>query len=159
MSRSFHGSSAAWRRVQRAVYEVLEPRCLLAAEVEPNNTAITANAVSISSTPNVSTGAIGSFDDVDFFSFTLSARSGVFFDIDSRDTGLSATLDTSLTVYDAAGSIVQGANNNGRDFDTFTLNDTSSTAVSADSSLYLDLNSGSYVVRVSSNSSRGICSQ
>ena len=123
------------------------------SESEPNDSAGAANAVSVSSTPNIVSAAIGSGTDLDYYSFTLASRSGVFFDIDSRETGLSATLDTVVTVYDSAGSVVQGANNNGRDWDDFTLNDTTATAVSQDSSLYLDLSAGSYVVAVSSNSS------
>ncbi len=153
MSKAIRGRKRARRRGRRMCYESLEQRWMLAAELEPNNSAGLANPVSVSSTPNTISGIIGSASDLDFFSFTLSARSGVFFDIDSRDVGLSATLDTSLTVYDSTGSIVQGANNNGRDWDDFTLNDTTATPVSSDSSLYLDMNPGTYVVKVSSNSS------
>src|SRR5687768_7933180 len=57
------------------------------AESEPNNTAAAANAASVSSTPNIISAAIGSGTDLDYYSFTLASRSGVFFDIDSREAG------------------------------------------------------------------------
>src|SRR5262245_44899061 len=77
-------------------------------EVEPNNTAATANVVTVDTGDILSTlpsnwlqisGSIGAAADADYFRFTLAARSGVFFDIDSRETGLSTTLDSLLTLY------------------------------------------------------------
>ncbi|MEO6436127.1 MAG: pre-peptidase C-terminal domain-containing protein, partial [Tepidisphaeraceae bacterium] len=122
------------------------------SESEPNDTAATATPITVSPTPNIITAAItaGAPTDVDFYSFTLAARSGVFFDVDSREIGLSTTLDSVLTVFNSAGTVNLGGNDDGRDFDGFVLVDDNPTLTSRDSSLYLDLAAGSYVVRVSS---------
>jgi hypothetical protein len=124
------------------------------AESEPNNTPGTATPFSLSATPNIANGQIATGTDQDYYSFTIGARSGVFFDIDSRETGLSTTLDSILTVYNSGGTTVIGTNDDGRDWDDFPLNDTSFTQVSVgnavDSSLYLDLTPGTYYVAVSS---------
>jgi subtilisin-like proprotein convertase family protein len=140
--------------------ELLEERIVLSnfTEVEPNNTAATANAVPVATGDvltalhddwlNISGGIASS--DVDFFQFTLGNRSGVFFDIDSRETGLSATLDSILTVFDAAGTTSMGSNDDGYDFDTGYPAPAFVTGGNGafDSALYLDLNAGTYVVRV-----------
>src|SRR5439155_868324 len=80
---------------------------------------IDSNAVTLP--PNTRTnisGAVNTGTDLDYFRFDLTARSGVFFDIDSREIGLSTTLDTSLTLYAADGTTVLDSNDNGYDFDT-----------------------------------------
>jgi hypothetical protein len=147
-------------RASRATVEQLERRAMLSAaaliaafdmsEGEPNDTAASANSVPVSATPTIVTGSIATGTDVDYFKFTISARSGVFFDVDSREIGLSATLDSVLDVYDGTGATSFGNNDDGRDFDTIALNETTETPnLFGDSSLYLDLNAGTYVVKLS----------
>ena len=103
---------------------------------------------------NVS-GNISSTSDLDFFQFTVSTRSGVFFDIDSRETGLSTVLDSKVTVFDAS-QTVMGSNDDGYDFDTgFPAPFFTAGASSADSSLYLDLTPGTYTVQVNPSSGSG----
>lgn len=128
-------------------------------EVEPNNTPATANVVTVDTGDILTTqpanwlqinGGIGSTSDLDYFRFTLATRSGVFFDIDSRDIGLSATLNTTLVLYDANGTTVLDSNTDGYDFEGFAAPLTGvSSALSPDSSLYRDLNAGTYYIRVS----------
>lgn len=162
--------SGGRRRCGRGVagwFETLEARLNLAtvAESEPNDTFATADAVTIATGDVLTAGAsdwlnisgsISSAADVDFFQFTVSTRSGVFFDIDSRETGLSTSLDSKLTVFDATQTVI-GSNDDGYDFDTgypapfFTAG--SSGAV--DSALYLDLAAGTYRVRVNPMSGTG----
>lgn len=147
-------------RHKKLLLESLEDRLVPSTftEVEPNNTAATANAVTIATGDIITTkpsdwliinGAITSGDE-DFYQFTLASRAGVFFDIDSRDTGLSTTLNSNLQVFDSTGVTQLGNNNDGYDFQGFAVPTTSTpNASSFDSSLYLDLNPGTYVVRVS----------
>src|SRR4051794_41066487 len=81
-------------------------------EVEPNNTVATTNVVPMA-TGDVLTAAAGDWTvvqgavspgtDRDYFRFTLSQPAGVFFNIDSRDAGLSTTLDTMIDVFDSNG--------------------------------------------------------
>ena len=99
-------------------------------------------------------GSVGSGTDADYFAFTLSAASGVFFDLDSRDVGLSTTLDTLLALYDSTGAAIPGASNDdGYDFEGFAVpNASSGSATSRDSSLYVDLAAGTYAIRVTSPS-------
>jgi hypothetical protein len=123
------------------------------AESEPNNTSGQATPITVDSVTNTITASISPIGDLDYFSFTLAQRSGVFFDIDSREIGLSATLNSELTVFAADGVTQVGSNADGDDFETFPLNDTSGTSRSPDSALYLDLAAGSYFVRVSAASS------
>ena len=148
------------QRRRNLVVEVLENRLVPStfAEVEINNTIATANAVTIATGDVLTTsaddwltitGAITAADN-DFFQFTIGTASGVFFDIDSFDIGLSATLNSTLSVFDSASAPVPGGNNNnGYDFQGFAA-PTSSVpgAASPDSSLYLDLAPGTYTVRV-----------
>lgn len=147
--------------------ERLETRLNLSTftESEPNDTAGSADLVAIATGDvltaaandwlNIS-GSISNTADLDFFQFTVSARSGVFFDIDSRETGLSTLLDSKVTVFDSTQTAI-GSNDDGYDFDTgypapfFTAG--SSGAV--DSSLYLDLTPGTYTVRVNPSSGSG----
>ena len=118
-------------------------------ESEPNNTAASATPLAAIAEPVTVAAAVGATGDVDFYAFTLGQRSGVFFDLDSRDVGLSASLNGVLTLYNGAGTTNLGSNDNGYDFDTFALSDTSATSPSQDASLYRDLGPGAYVVRVS----------
>ncbi|HYO07786.1 MAG TPA: SdrD B-like domain-containing protein [Tepidisphaeraceae bacterium] len=118
-------------------------------ESEPNNTVAGANTVAASATPNVISGSMVGGSDVDYFKFTLASRSGVFFDVDSKETGLSTNLDTILEVYEGTGTNVIEVNDDGRDFETLSLNETTETALDyGDSSLYLDLAAGSYVIKL-----------
>src|SRR5688500_16735719 len=88
--------------------EVLERRVLLTttlSESESNNTAATADPIPVSPADRtVVNAAIGSGTDVDYFSFNVPVRSGVFFDVDSFEAGLSTTLDSVLTLFSANGS-------------------------------------------------------
>ncbi|HYO11070.1 MAG TPA: pre-peptidase C-terminal domain-containing protein [Tepidisphaeraceae bacterium] len=119
------------------------------AETEPNDTRALATPFAISSTPNTVSASIGAGGfDVDYYSFSLAARSGVFFDIDAVEAGLS-TIDSTITVYNAAGAVI-GGNDEGRDWDDFILFDTATTPASSDSALYLDLAAGTYYVEVTS---------
>jgi hypothetical protein len=131
------------------------------AEVELNNTIGTANVVTVPANDILTTapadwlaisGSIASGSDVDFYRFTLSNPSGVFFDLHSRDTGLSTTLDSILTLFNANGvAVPNGSNDDGYDFEGFPVPTTSkSDASSPDSSLYVDLAAGTYFLQVSS---------
>ena len=146
--------------------ERLEARLNLSTftESEPNDSSGTADLVTIATGDvltavasdwlNVS-GNISSTSDLDFFQFTVSTRSGVFFDIDSRETGLSTVLDSKVTVFDAS-QTVMGSNDDGYDFDTgFPAPFFTAGASSADSSLYLDLTPGTYTVQVNPSSGSG----
>jgi hypothetical protein len=142
--------------------DLLEDRIVPSSftEVEPNNTVAQANNIPIATGDvltagyddwlNIS-GAISVSNDIDVFRFTLDQRSGVFFDIDSRETGLSTTLNSLVQVFNASGTTSFGSNDNGYDFDTgwpapvLTL-----SSATADSSLYLELNAGTYLVVVAS---------
>ena len=63
-------------------------------------------------------GSISSATDVDYFQFTLTTKSGVFFDVNSIETGLSTTLDSGLVLYDSSGTNVLDSDDNGYDFNT-----------------------------------------
>jgi len=149
------------RSTRSLAVETLEDRLVLStfAEVEPNNTIATANIVNIATGDIVTTkpadwliisGSIAAGADSDYYQFTINNPSGVFFDIDSRDTGLSTTLNSTLAVFDSTGAAVpNGTNNDGYDFQGFNVPTSSvPSATSFDSSLYLDLKAGTYTVRV-----------
>ncbi|MFO0929913.1 MAG: tandem-95 repeat protein [Gemmataceae bacterium] len=151
------------RRPRRLSVEPLEARLTpsVYTEAEPNNPLSNANFVPVP-TGDVTTaartdwlsisGAIGSNSDVDYFKFTVSARSGVFFDIDSRETGLSSSLDASLNLYDAGGNLLTtNAADDGYDFEGFAVPNTATAdASSYDPSLYQELTPGTYYIGVSS---------
>lgn len=120
-------------------------------ETEPNNTAATADNITITVGDRAMIpGSINPANDLDYFRFTLTARMGMFFDIDSRETGLSTTLNSVLTLYDSSGTTVLDSNDNGYDFDTgYPLPSTAASAATADSALYRDLAAGTYFIRVS----------
>ncbi len=129
-------------------------------EAEPNNLVFFPNDVPIA-TGNVLTtanddwltvqAAIDTLTDRDYFRITLTANSGVFFNVNSRDIGLSTTLDTVLDVYDSAGVTLLGSNDEGYDVDSFAAPANGvPAATSPDSSFYLDLGPGTYIVRVTS---------
>lgn len=125
-------------------------------EIEPNDTFATTNAVPIVTGDVLDTNAtdwlriaaaISGPGDADYYRFTLTGSRGVFLDIDSRETGLSTTLDAVLELLDASGTSL-GTNDNGYDLKGFTPPATSqASAVGPDSSLYLDLPEGTYTVR------------
>jgi hypothetical protein len=159
------GSEArrAPRRRGRARLEVEGLECRVVpstfTEMESNDSPATANTVTpgtgdvLTTTPSdwlTIDGAISaSSPSPDYYRFTLSARSGVFFDIDSRDIGLSTNLDTVLTLFDSSGANQLATNDNGYDFEGFAVPATStSSATSRDSSLYADLTPGTYLIRV-----------
>jgi hypothetical protein len=129
-------------------------------EVEPNNSVSTANSVPIA-TGNILTAAssdwltiqavVDTVTDRDYFSFNLTAASGFFFNLDSRDTGLSSTLDAVLDVYNSTGTTLLGDSDEGYDFEHFVAPTVSiASATSPDPSLYLDLAPGTYIARVMS---------
>src|SRR5262249_7631454 len=125
-------------------------------EVEPNDTAATANGV----TPTPGTelhinGAIGSATDVDFYLFTVSQRTGVFFYVDANEDQISP-LHRKLPLFDDSGTNLD-SNDNGYDFDTgWPLQDNTASATTRDAGLYRDLNAGNYFIEVSGvNGSQG----
>ena len=164
-TRVHRADVAMIRNAARVAVESLERRALLAADLtfaydmaesEPNNTIPTADIVPVSATPNVVSGTIDSTSDVDYFQFTLGARSGVLLDVDSREINLSNQLDSVLRVFNDTGSVEFGSNDDGRDFDTVALNETTNTTLLfGDSALYLDLNPGTYVVEMSAPGTTG----
>lgn len=129
-------------------------------EAEPNNTVATANVVTMATGDVLTTdpadwtvvqGSISPNSDRDFIRFTLSQPAGVFFNIDSRDVGMSASLDSVIDVFDGTGFNLVGANDDGYDFALFAPPATpASSATSPDSALYLELAAGTYNVRVTS---------
>ncbi|MGE3806572.1 MAG: choice-of-anchor Q domain-containing protein, partial [Gemmataceae bacterium] len=159
-----HFSRSQLTKMARPHLEALEQRVVpsVLAEVEANDSTATANAITVAIGDILTTqpgdwltitGSISSATDQDYFQFTLAASSGVFFDIDSRETGLSASLDSLLDVFDSAGTAVPGgSNNNGFDFEGFPAPSGITATASPDSSLYLDLAAGTYYVRVSASS-------
>lgn len=128
----------------------------LQLEVEPNNTAATAETVTVPVVDILTAtaaswvevpGTIGAAD-VDFYRVVLTARTGLFVDIDSRDVGLSTTLDSVVEVLSSTQSVLV-TNDDGWDFEGFAAPTTSrSTPSSSDSSLYADLAAGTYFIRV-----------
>lgn len=136
-------------------------------EIEPNNTAATANTV-IVPTGDFATAspddeltieaALATNADRDFFRFSLTQSAVVFLDIDSKEISLSSSLNSTLDVYDSTGLTLVASNNQGYDFRNFVppitpVND----AASDDPALAVNLAAGEYVVRVSSflNTSAG----
>ncbi len=129
-------------------------------EVEPNNLVFFPNDVPIATGNILATanedwltvqGAIDTLTDRDYFRFTLTANAGVFFNVNSLDIGLSATLDTVLSVYDSSGVTLLASNDEGYDFDHFVAPAVGvPAATSPDSCLYLDLGPGTYIARMSS---------
>ena len=118
------------------------------AESEPNNTPGTANVVPITADPTIVSATMG-YGDTDYFTFTLASRSGVFFDTESREAGLSTILDTRLTLFGADGTSFIAQNDDGRDFDTLLLRENLDTPLEfGDSALYADLAAGTYVLQV-----------
>lgn len=131
-------------------------------ESEANNTTATADLVSIPVSPILQTshdywqtvrGSISSTSDIDYFKFTLGANAGVFLDIDSRETGLSTTLNSVVEVYNSSLALI-GSNDDGYDFEGFAARATPQTTPwMRDSSLYLDLTAGDYYIKVNGASS------
>lgn len=172
-SKSSRSTSKANRRRSRKnrlrQLEALEDRQLLTAFTEPttpNDTWQTANTVAVPTGDIVASrgqtnpwlnisGEITTRGDVDFFKFTLPARSGVFFDIDSREPntqGGSTSLDTEIAVLAANGTTEIRKNDDGADFDTgFPLPlQRPGDGAGVDSAMYVDLNPGDYFVKVRS---------
>ncbi len=133
-----------------------DPSNGLQLEVEPNNSAATAETVTVPVVDILTAtaaswvevpGTIGAAD-VDFYRVVLSARSGLFVDIDSRDIGLSTTLDSVVEVLSSTQNVLV-TNDDGWDFEGFAAPTTSRfTPSSLDSSLYADLAAGTYFIRV-----------
>lgn len=81
----------------------------------------------------------------------MPSPAGVFFDVDSRDTNFSPTLDTVLDVFGLSGTTLLGSNDDGYDLDAWAAPILpQSSATSPDSSLYLELPAGTYLARVTS---------
>lgn len=143
--------------------QALEKRVLLTTivETESNNAFGSANVVSVPTIDILDAesedwlsieGSISATSDVDFFRFTLSQASGVFFDVDANETGLSS-LDSRLDVYDVNQVLLSGgSNDDGFDFEGFAAPENSVGspfgAGFLDPALYLDLAAGDYFVRV-----------
>ena len=135
------------------------------AGAQTNDTGATAESVTIGVGDILTTdsdgwltifGSLWSAGDQDFFSFTLAESSGVFFDLDAQDIG--SFLDGIVTVFSGSSSL--GANDNGYDFEGFAVpggsGSSSPTNIGLrDSSLYLDLDPGTYSVRVSTSATQG----
>ena len=123
-------------------------------ESEPNDTAAAAaNPVgAVSATPTVVGGSIDGGGDVDFFRFTVSQRSGVYFDLEATEVG--STLDAIVGVFGTSGAsdpaTLLAENDEGWDFTDFSLSDAAQTEIPHDSALYLDLDPGTYDLRVRS---------
>jgi hypothetical protein len=127
-------------------------------ETEPNNTQATANVVAIATGDILTTapsdwltiiGSVASSSDFDYFQFTLSSISGVFFDLDSRETGLSTTLNADIHLFNSSTTEIAN-NNDGFDFEGFTAPPLSTGLAFPDSSLYMELGAGTYAIRVQS---------
>jgi len=125
----------------------------LVTEVEPNNTFGNAQVVTLTTGDILTTpaadwttvnGTFSSGSDVDTYTFTISARSGFFVEIDSD----SASLNTSLTLFNESQAQID-SNDNGFDLDGFQapLNG-HDPSTSLDPSIYRDLDPGTYFVRV-----------
>lgn len=147
---------------KRLNLEALETRVVptVVSEVEPNDTPSLANDVPIA-VGNVLTaasddwltiqGVIGTVVDRDFYRFSVTQPAGVFLDLESRDVALSDSLDATIDVYNAAGTTLLGSNDQGYDFRHFAPPDSGvSSAASPDPFCYLDLEPGTYLVRVAS---------
>ncbi len=130
------------------------------AEVEPNDTFQTAQAVTIASGDvnlltaddwlNI-TGAVSTPGDEDFFTFTIASASGVFFDIDARDVQAAGNLNSSLALFDAQGNAISGATNS-QSYSFFNYHAPASSTnggTTQDAALYEDLQPGTYAIRVS----------
>jgi hypothetical protein len=148
-----------WFRPRLAILERRDVPSVV-QEVEPNNFPSSPNDVPIA-TGNILTtatddwltiqAAVDTLGDRDYFRFTLASASGVFFNLNSRDTGLSSSLDAVLDVYDSSGTSLLGHSDEGYDFENFVSPTTGvASATSPDPSLYLDLTAGTYVARVMS---------
>lgn len=128
-------------------------------EIEVNDTPLAAQPVVLAQGDVVSlpsddwltiVGSIGSNTDLDFYRFTLNGDRGVFFDIDSLETGVSTGLDAVLNLYDSTALNILTADD-GYDFEGFDPPTGSvSTFMSLDSSMYADLPAGTYYVSVNS---------
>lgn len=149
----------------RPTIEALECRvvpAVITPEIEPNDTVGAPQTVTLGANNglgDILTTAPADWltinatmtGDADFFRFVLPATAtqyGVFFDI---DTPTGSTVDTNLQLFDVGGNSIMGAmNDNGYDFDGFTTPTMNTNdATSPDSSLYRDLMSGTYTIRVS----------
>lgn len=117
-------------------------------EVESNNTIANANVINLPANTRVRVNGSITSGDSDFYRFTLTSRSGVFLDIDSREIGLSSILDSRLRLYDSTGTLIT-QNQDGYDFDTGWPAPTQAGPLTGDSALYADLNPGTYYVEVS----------
>ncbi|MCA8986024.1 MAG: cadherin domain-containing protein [Planctomycetaceae bacterium] len=126
-------------------------------DVEPNNSFANAELITVPTADILTatrntwlslTGGITS-SDTDFYTFTLTQRSGVFFDIDSVETGLSTTLDSRLQLFSGAQALLH-TNDDGYDFEGFNapLGVGSFVPGTNDSSLYADLTAGTYFIVV-----------
>src|SRR5262245_5572048 len=131
-------------------------------EVESNDTQATAQLAPVPTGDILTTapadwleiqGSVANGTDVDYYQFTLASASGVFFDVDSREIGLSTTLNSIVTLFNSSSTQI-ATNNDGYDFEGFAAPIISTfNAASPDSSLYADLAAGTYAIRVTSSGS------
>ena len=91
------------RRTRPLVFEQMEFRLLLTAEIEPNNTLASAN--SFGSPSDTLTGRIANINDVDYFSRALLSGDTLRFRYTGNDTdGTPAFLPT-MEILDSAGEV------------------------------------------------------
>jgi len=164
-------SGSLWNRYRLSLEQLetrflpsASPLLLDVAEVEPNNTTATATVLNLPTASIVTAtdetwltvnAALASSDAADFFKITVTGNAGVFFDIDSRDTGLSTSLDAKLEVLNSSGGTV-GSNDDGYDFQHYaTPTQSTDAGATPDPSLYLDLTGGTYFIRVTAKTGSG----
>src|SRR5262249_15092797 len=131
-------------------------------EVESNDTQATAQLAPVPTGDILTTapadwleiqGSVANGTDVDYYQFTLASASGVFFDVDSREIGLSTTLNSIVTLFNSSSTQI-ATKNDGYDFEGVAAPIISTfNAASPGSSLYADLAAGTYAIRVTSSGS------
>ncbi len=129
-------------------------------EIESNDTFQSAQSVAIATGDvNLMTaddwlnidGSIATATDGDFYKFNITAPSGVFFDINAFDIGAPGNLNSAIALFNSTGGIISnGVNDNGYSFFNYAPPSLvgSISSPSFDSSLYLDLQPGTYALRV-----------
>ena len=116
----------------------------------PNFSVATANTVPLVSNQTLTIiGNVSAASQSDYYTFTLTTPSGVFFELNSRDIGLSTTFDGALTLYGSNGTTIIDTNDNGYNFDTgWPLQASYASSSTADSDMYEDLQPGTYYIAV-----------
>ncbi len=126
---------------------VARPRVFF-QETEPNDSPATSNPINPMEGERFTIqGTIDDMNDFDGFVFTITQRSGIFFDVDSFETGLAQNLDTLLflAVQNGNNITVTHASDAGYDFDTgFPFPFGVTDIFVDDPALYVELNPGTY---------------